>query len=77
MLEIINLSEGKLDLLEIANKKNFLLIEMKEIIQTMIKEKIFFKKNEREVLFFKKNCIIKQNLYFFKKKFKKIIFLKI
>ena len=42
MLEIINLSEGKLDLLEIANKKNFLLIEMKEIIQTMIKEKIIF-----------------------------------
>ena len=44
MLEILNLSEGKLDLLDMANDKNFSLLEMKEIIATMLKEKIILNK---------------------------------
>ena len=44
MLEILNLSEGKLDLLDIANNKNFSLLDMREIISTMLKEKIIVKK---------------------------------
>jgi aminopeptidase-like protein len=44
MLEILNLSEGKLDLLDIAYNKNFSLLDMREIISTMLKEKIIVKK---------------------------------
>ena len=44
MLEILNLAEEKLDLLDIANDKNFSLLEMKEIINTMLKEKIILNK---------------------------------
>ena len=40
LLEILNLSEGKLDILDIANKKNFSLIKNKELIQDIIKENL-------------------------------------
>lgn len=46
MLEIINLSERKPNLLEITNKKNFLLIELREIINTMVKKKVIFLKKK-------------------------------
>ena len=47
MLEILNLSEGKLDLLDMANDKNFSLLEMKEIIKTMLEEKIILSKKSK------------------------------
>ena len=39
MLEILNLSEGKLDLLEICNKKGFKLIEFTDLFEKLIKSK--------------------------------------
>ena len=47
MLEILNVAEGKLDLLDIANDKNFSLLEMKEIIATMLEEKIILLKKSK------------------------------
>jgi aminopeptidase-like protein len=40
LLEILNLSEGKLDLLDIANKKNFSLYKNSELIENIVKEKL-------------------------------------
>ena len=40
LLEILNLSEGKLDLLDIANEKNFSLLDNKDLLKEMIKEKL-------------------------------------
>ncbi len=40
LLQILNLSEGKLDFLDIANEKNFSLLENKYLIQNIIKEKL-------------------------------------
>ncbi len=40
LLEILNLSEGKLDLLDIANKKNFSLFNNKILIENIVKEKL-------------------------------------
>ena len=37
MLEILNLAEGKLSLLEIAEMKNFQLLEMSELVEDLIK----------------------------------------
>ncbi len=39
MLEILNLSEGKLDLLEICNKKGFKLIEFTDLFEKLVKSK--------------------------------------
>lgn len=44
MLEILNLSDGKLNLLEIANQKKFKLIDCQDLIETLIKSKYLRKK---------------------------------
>ena len=43
-LEILNLAEGNLDLLEIANKKNFKLIDHLDRINDLLKSKYIKKK---------------------------------
>ena len=40
LLEVLNLSDGKQDLIDIANKKNFSLIDNKHLIESMIREKL-------------------------------------
>ena len=40
LLQILNLSEGKIDFLDIANEKNFSLLDNKALIENMIKEKL-------------------------------------
>ena len=44
LLEILNLAEGKIDLLEMAKLKNFKLIEHLSLIQDLIKSKYIKKK---------------------------------
>ena len=40
MLEILNLSDGKTDLIDIANKKNFKLTDYKNLIYKLLKNKL-------------------------------------
>ena len=40
LLQILNLSEGKSDFLDIANEKNFSLLDNKDLIKNIIKEKL-------------------------------------
>jgi hypothetical protein len=40
LFEILNLSDGTLDFLDMANKKNFLLLDYKKLIDNMKKEKL-------------------------------------
>ena len=44
LLEILNLADGKLDLLSIANLKNFKLIDYIDLIKDLIKSKYIKKK---------------------------------
>ncbi len=44
LLEILNLAEGKLSMIEIANLKNFSLLENKYLIEKMLKLKLISKK---------------------------------
>ena len=46
MLEILNFADGKLDMLEIANKRKFKLIENLDVIENLIKAGYLKKKSE-------------------------------